>query len=151
MTLAELLVKEEDAIRPRQRRIATNIYDSYAQSLSNYISWMKEQISKSKDGRIRIRRGDLARAIQKELRTMGYREENFNNLYKMIRFVLFNKGLFVDLSRCEREHVFLIRNRTENDYLIPGLLKFEKKLEKEVNYHVQTVTNSDSTMRASPL
>lgn len=130
MTLAELLVGENEIkLKHRLPRI-TDIYNSYVQSLSNYISWMKEQINKSKDGYIRIRREDLARAIQKELMTAGHPSKNFRNLYKMIRVVLFNEGLFVNLSCYGGEHIFIIRNRTENDYLIPSLLQLEKKLKR---------------------
>ncbi len=123
MTLAELLVGENE-IRHRLPKTRTiDIYGSYVQILSNYISWMKEQINKSKDGYIKIRREDLARAIQKELMMIGYPPKSFKNLYNMIRFILFNEGLFVNLSCYGGERIFIIRNRTENDYLIPSLLQ----------------------------
>lgn len=137
MTLAELLVGENDIkLRHRLPR-TTDIYNSHVQSMSNYISWMKEQINKSKCGYIRIRREDLARSIQKELMIVGYPSKNFKNLYKMIRVVLFNEGLFVNLSCYGGEHIFIIRNRTENDYLIPSLLQLEKKI-KETKHDQQS-------------
>ena len=130
MALAELLVGENEIKLKHRLPRTTDIYNDYVRSLSNYISWMKEQINKGKGGYIRIRREDLARAIQKELMIAGHPSKNFRNLYKMIRVVLFNEGLFVNLSCCGGEHIFIIRNRTENDYLIPSLLQLEKELKR---------------------
>lgn len=84
MTLANLLVESNDM---RRRCVPkTSQYEYYTKSLTKYIPWMKEQISKSKEGFI-IKRGDLAIAMKKELAIiMGdkYIDRRFNSLYDII-------------------------------------------------------------------
>jgi hypothetical protein len=129
MTLTDLLVESND-IRGRARRVS-DTYECYTKSLEKYIPWMKEQINKSKEGFIRIKRGDLARAMKKDLEiVMGdrYRNINFKSLYKIIIAVLFNEGIFTELDIYDREKVFVMRNRTPDDCLIPGLAKLEKNM-----------------------
>ena len=85
----------------RHSALRKSTYEYYTKSLEKYIPWMKEQISKSKEGFIRIKRGDLAIAMKKELTIiMGdkYRDRTFNSLYDIIRIVLFNEGIFAELG-----------------------------------------------------
>jgi hypothetical protein len=134
MTLADLLVESND-IRGRSARVS-HTYEYYTKSLEKYIPWMKEQIGKSKEGFIRIKRGDLARAMKRELEiVMGdrYRDKTFNSLYDIIRIVLFNEGIFIELGNYNREKIFVARNRTPNDCLIPSLAMLEKDIKKMNN------------------
>lgn len=92
---------------------------------------MKEEISKNKEGFIRIKRRDLAIAMKKELAIiMGdiYRDKTFNSLYDIIRVVLFDKGIFTELGNYNREKVFMMRNRMPNDRLITTLAKLHKDM-----------------------
>ncbi len=93
MTLADLLVESDDMRHSAPR--TSHPYEYYTRSLAKYIPWMKEQISKSKEGFIRIKRGDLAIAIKK--------------------VVLFNEGIFVELSHYDRERIFMMRYRIPDD------------------------------------
>lgn len=131
MTLADLLVESNDM---RRRCISTSCrYEYYSKSLEKYIIWMKEQIGKSKEGFIRVKRGDLAIAMKKELTIiMGdrYRDKTFNSLYKIIRTVLFNEGIFTELGHYNRERVFVMRNRMPNDCLIASLASLEKDMKR---------------------
>ena len=100
MVLEESLVESND-MRRRSISRTSYTYEYYTTSLKKYIPWMKEQISKSKEGFIRIKRGDLAIAMKKELTIiMGdkYRDRTFNSLYDIIRIVLFNEGIFAELG-----------------------------------------------------
>ncbi len=129
MVLEELLVESEHVKRRSVSRTSYK-YEYYTTSLEKYIPWMKEQINKSKEGFIRIKRGDLAIAMKKELAIiMGdrYRDKTFNSLFDIIRIVLFDKGIFTELGHYNRERVFVMRNRMPSDCLIPSLAKFEKK------------------------
>ena len=132
MVLEELLVESKYLKRRRHgiSRISYE-YEYYTKSLEKYVAWMKEQIGKSKEGFIRIRRRDLALAMKKELAIiMGdrYRDKTFNSLYDIIRVVLFDKGIFPELGNYDREKVFMLRNRTPNDCLITSLAKLQKDL-----------------------
>lgn len=107
MVLEELLIESNDM---RIRRISRTSYryEYYKKSLEKYIPWMKEQISKSKEGFIRIKRGDLAIAMKKELAIiMGdrYRDKTFNSLYDIIRVILFDEGIFIELGHYNRESI----------------------------------------------
>lgn len=137
MTLADLLVESNDMRRRCVSRTSCT-YEYYSKSLEKYIPWMKEQISKSKEGFIRIKRGDLAITMKKELEIiMGdrYRDKTFNSLYGIIRVVLFDEGIFTELGHYDRERVFMMRNRMPNDCLIPGLARLEKDMKRNMkNY-----------------
>lgn len=81
MVLADLLVESNDMRRRYVSRTSCK-YEYYSKSLEKYIIWMKEQINKSKEGFIRVKRGDLAIAMKKELTIiMGdrYRDKTFNS------------------------------------------------------------------------
>lgn len=132
MALEELLVSSEYILKKRKSisRI-TYLYDCYTKSLEKYIPWMKEEISKNKEGFIRIKRRDLAITMKKELAIiMGdvYRDKTFNSLYDIIRVVLFDKGIFAELGNYNREKVFMMRNRMPNDCLITTLAKLHKDI-----------------------
>lgn len=129
--MADLLVENDD-IRERSPR-EPYAYEDYTKSLEKYIPWIKEQICKSKEGFIRIKRGDLITAMKKELEIiMGdrYRYTTIKSLYKIIRAALFSEGIFAELGIYNREKVFVMRNRTSNDCLIPSIAKLEKGMNK---------------------
>lgn len=141
MVLEELLV-ESEYIRRRSVSRTTYTYEYYTKSLEKYIPWMKDQINKSKEGFIRIKRGDLAIAMKKELAIiMGdrYRDKTFNSLFGIIRIVLFDKGIFTELGHYNRERVFVMRNRIPNDCLIPGLAILQKNM-KGITDDEETIT-----------
>lgn len=132
MTLADLLVENND-IKVHRISRTSYTYGYYSQSLAKYIPWMKEQIGKSKEGFIRIKRGDLAIAMKKELAIImedRYRDITFNSLFKIIRTVSFNEGIFTELGHYNRERVFVMRNRIPNDCLIPSLVSLEKDMKR---------------------
>lgn len=132
MALEELLVGSEYILKKRKSVSRTTyLYEYYTKSLEKYIPWMKEEISKNKEGFIRIKRRDLAIAMKKELAIiMGdiYRDKTFNSLYDIIRVVLFDKGIFTELGNYNREKVFMMRNRMPNDRLITTLAKLHKDM-----------------------
>lgn len=135
MTLENLLVESTD-IKKRRTNKRINIYNYYIQSLSKYVPWIKEQIDKSEEGFIRVKRGDLTLAMKRELAiSMGdkYKDKSFNSIFKIIRIVLFNEGIFADLGHYRNERVFIMRYRRPDDRLMSSLKKFEKVLKGENN------------------
>lgn len=111
------------------------MYEYYSKSLEKYISWMKEQIDKNKQGFIRVKRGDLALAMKKELEILmgdNYRDRTFNALFDIIRIVLFDEGIVAELSHYDGDRVFMLRYRTPNDCLIPSLAKLEKDMKGNI-------------------
>lgn len=129
MALEELLVESND-MRRRNSRTSCR-YEYYTTSLEKYIPWMKEQIDKNKQGFIRVKRGDLALAMKKELEILmgdNYRDRTFNSLFDVIRIVLFDEGIVAELSHYDGDRVFMLRYRTPNDCLIPSLAKLEKDM-----------------------
>lgn len=130
MTLENLLVESNDTRRRFVSKTSCR-YEYYTKSLEKYIPWMKEQINKSKEGFIRVKRGDLAIAMKKELTIiMGdkYRDRTFKSLFGIIRIVLFDEGIFAELGHYDGERVFMMRNRMSDDCLIPSLVTLEKEM-----------------------
>lgn len=130
--MTDLLIVDKDDIMLRYHN--RDLYKYHIESLEKYIPWIKEQICKSKEGYIRIKRGDLITAMKKELEiSMGdnYRYTTVKSLYKIIRATLFSEEIFVELDTYDREKVFIMRHRTSSDCLIPSIAKLEKLVDKK--------------------
>ena len=95
-------------------------YVYYSTAISKYIPWLKEQISKSKEGCIYIRKNDLENGL-------GIKVVNFKSLLLALKFVLFEHGMVIDKVRLYGTRVLSIRMGTEDDELPNSLSKLGDK------------------------
>ena len=107
------IVDQEDV---RQGRLCYKPHNYYFTAISKYIPWLKEQISKSKEGCIYIRKNDLENGL-------GIKVANFKSLLLALKFVLFEHGMVIDKVRLCGTRVFSIRMGTEDDELPDNLIK----------------------------
>ncbi len=66
-------------------------YGKYAVAIQKVVPWIKDEISKSKDGTIRLRTVDLGKEMGGE-----FAKKNATSLYWGLKYVLFNEGIWVD-------------------------------------------------------
>lgn len=59
--------------------------------MSEYIPWIKEQISKSEQGFVRVRQSDLAKALDDRLFAIGHKRRGESSLYNIIKIILFDE------------------------------------------------------------
>lgn len=85
--------------------------EDYIQTISGLIPWIKENISGSTDGTIRVRMED----IKKEMGSK-FNNEAFNNIFKGLRHVLFYEDIIVAKGRHkDGEMILLFRTKNEQD------------------------------------
>lgn len=102
-------------------------YGKYAIAVEKHVPWIKEQISGSKDGTIRIKAADLGKEMGPE-----FAKKNPTSIYWGLKFVLFNHGIVVDTGTHKAgDKLLLMRLGTEEDTLPPSLSKYLEKDEED--------------------
>lgn len=103
-------------------------YGKYAVAVTKSVPWIKEQISGSKDGTIRIKAADLAKEMGGD-----FAKKNPTSIYWGLKYVLFNEGIVVDTGTHKSgDKLLLMRLGTEEDKLPPSLSKYLDKDEEEI-------------------
>ena len=95
-------------------------YGKYAIAIQKHVPWIKEQISTSKDGTIRIKAADLGKEMGGD-----FAKKNPTSLYWGLKYVLFNEGVVVDTGTHKSgDKLLVMRLGTEEDKLPPSLSKY---------------------------
>lgn len=106
------LVGEQD-VKTKKGKTKGEKYAKYAQSIAKNISWIKQQVNESPDGKIRLKIGDVKS-------DMGQAFEKLSDkaVYWGLRFVLFHEGLVVETGlHKDGDRLLMIRMGTPNDKL----------------------------------
>lgn len=100
-------------------------YEKYAKAVANLVPWLKEQITNSKDGNIRIKTNSIAVEMGSE-----FVKKTSTSLYWGLKFVLFNEGIVVDTGTAkDGDKLLLMRLAKEDDKLPPSLSKIHEQTE----------------------
>lgn len=103
-------------------------YGKYAQAIAKLVPWIKEQIAKSADGKIRIRSKDIAKEMGLE-----FEKKSDTAIYWGLKFVLFHEGIVVDTGTAkDRSKLLVMREGTEKDVLPPSLTRVKEPVEEEM-------------------
>lgn len=95
-------------------------YGKYAQAIGSEISWLKDSIKKSDDGKIRIKIRDFAKTMGPE-----FEKKKDKAIYWGIRFVLFHEGIVVASAKdTGNKDLLVMRMATSDDVLPQSLAKF---------------------------
>lgn len=121
------LVQADDVRTGRGGRTKGEKYGKYASAIANSIEWIKEAISKSKDGTIRIKTTDLAKEMGGD-----FPKKNPTSIYWGLKFTFFHEGIVVDTGTHKSgDKLLLMRLATEDDKLPPSLSKFLEPPEED--------------------
>lgn len=103
-------------------------YSKYVAALAGHVEWIKEQISESKDGYIRIKAIDLAKSIGLQLKVNDKGPGlHPTSLYWGIKYAAFYKGFVVTTGQTKaNEPILAFRLKTEADKLPDSLAKGEE-------------------------
>lgn len=107
-------------------------YDDFHYCMSEYILWIKEQINKSEKGFIRIRRSDLAKALDDRLFAIGHKRRGDYLLYNIIKIILFDENIFVQQDKYDDKKTFLMRNKRPEDNLNKSLKNYRRDTKKMI-------------------
>lgn len=92
-------------------------YAKYKSAVAPHIGFLKEGIAAAKDGSIRVRVADLAKA-------MGMTGKHETSIYWGLKYTLFAEGLVVTTGQTkDNEPVLVIREKQEGDVLPASLTK----------------------------
>ena len=92
-------------------------YTKYKNAIAPQLSFLKDGIAGSKDGSIRVRVVDLAKA-------MGMVGKHETSIYWGLKYVLFSEGLIVTTGQTkDNEPVLIMRSKKEGDLLPASLTK----------------------------
>ena len=92
-------------------------YAKYRSAVAPHIGFLKEGIAGAKDGSIRVRVTDLAKA-------MGMTGKHETSIYWGLKYVLFAEDLVVTTGQTkDNEPVLIIREKKEGDILPASLTK----------------------------
>ncbi len=92
-------------------------YSKYKNAIAPHVSFLRDGIAAAKDGNIRVRVTDLAKA-------MGMIGKHETSIYWGLKYVLFGEGLVVTTGQTkDNEPVLIIRERKEGDKLPDSLTK----------------------------
>lgn len=92
-------------------------YAKYKTAIAPHVEFLKEGISESKDGNVRVRVADLAKA-------MGMVGKHETSIYWGLKYVLFGEGLVVTTGQTkDGEPVLIMREKVEGDVLPASLTK----------------------------
>ena len=95
-------------------------YGKYAQAIGPEIGWIKDTITKSNDGKIRIKIRDIAKSMGPE-----FEKKKNKAIYWGARFVLFHEGIVVAPGKDKAdEELLVMRMATSEDVLPRSLAKF---------------------------
>ena len=102
-------------------------YGKYAIAIQKNVQWIKDQISGSKDGVIRLKAADMAKEMGPD-----FAKRNPTSIYWGLKYVLFNEGIVVDTGTHKSgDKLLLMRFGTEEDKLPPSLSKYLDRDEEE--------------------
>ncbi len=92
-------------------------YAKYKNAVAPHVAFLKEGIGAAKDGSIRVRVADLAKA-------MGMTGKHETSIYWGLKYVLFAEDLVVTTGQTkDNEPVLIIREKKEGDVLPASLTK----------------------------
>ena len=92
-------------------------YVKYKNAVAPHIGFLKEGIGGAKDGSIRVRVADLAKA-------MGMTGKHETSIYWGLKYVLFGEGIVVTTGQTkDNEPVLIMREKREGDVLPASLTK----------------------------
>ena len=92
-------------------------YAKYRSAVAPHVAFLKEGIAAAKDGSIRVRVADLAKAI-------GMTGKHETSIYWGLKYVLFAEDLVVTTGQTkDNEPVLIIREKKEGDILPASLTK----------------------------
>jgi hypothetical protein len=103
-------------------------YGKYAQAIGPEVQWIKDAITKSNDGKIRIKIREIARSMGPE-----FEKKQDKAIYWGTRFVLFHDGIVVAPGKDkDNEELLVMRMATSEDMLPPSLAKFLEPCEDDM-------------------
>lgn len=103
-------------------------YGRYAQAIGSELMWIKDAITRSEDGKIRIKIRDIARSMGPE-----FEKKQDKAIYWGTRFVLFHEGIVVAPGKDKaNEDLLVMRMATSEDVLPPSLAKFLEPCESDM-------------------
>ena len=92
-------------------------YAKYRSAIAPHVAFLKEGIAAAKDGSIRVRVVDLAKA-------MGMTGKHETSIYWGLKYVLFTEELVVTTGQTkDNEPVLIVREKKEGDVLPASLTK----------------------------
>lgn len=92
-------------------------YSKYRNAIAPHVGFLREGIAGAKDGSIRVRVTDLAKA-------MGMTGKHETSIYWGLKYTLFAEGLVVTTGQTkDNEPVLIIREKKEGDVLPASLTK----------------------------
>lgn len=116
------LVGEEDLHKKMRQKTKNKRYDD---ALEKHLSWIKEKIKQSKDGRIIIRTKELAKQLGPDF--AGY---SIATIYLSVKLSLWKKDIFVETGKHKKDNDDLLILRVKDEYdVLPARLK--RELEEE--------------------
>ena len=92
-------------------------YAKYKNAVAPHVAFLKEGIGMAKDGSIRVRVADMAKA-------MGMTGKHDTSIYWGLKYTLFSEGLVVTTGQTkDNEPVLIVREKKEGDQLPASLTK----------------------------
>lgn len=102
-------------------------YAKYAVGIQKSIPWIREQIEKSPDGKIRVRNEDMRNEMGGE-----FVKKNEGSVYWGLKYVLFQEGIVVDTgTRNTGDKLLIMRIANDDDRLPASLAKYLEPEEEE--------------------
>ena len=102
-------------------------YGKYAIAIQKHIPWIRDQISASSEGTIRIKATDMGREMGGE-----FAKKNATSIYWGLKYVLFQEGIVVDTGTHRTgEKLLIMRLGKEDDVLPASLAKYLEKDEED--------------------
>lgn len=102
-------------------------YAKYGIAIHKAVPWIKENITNSKDGLVRVRTNDIKKEMGGE-----FLRKNDSSIYWGLKYVLFQEGIVVETgTHTSGEKLLLMRNASDDDELPPSLRKYLEPAEEE--------------------
>jgi hypothetical protein len=109
------LVDAED-VKGRGNSKGKGKYGKYREGLGPHVGWLKEEIEKSPDGKVRIKTSDILKIIGPGV------GKNATSIYWGVRYTLFQDGLAVSQGTHKSgEDLLVIRTANDEDMLPTSL------------------------------
>lgn len=109
------LVDAED-VRGRGNSKGKAKYSKYREGLGPHIEWIKEEIEKSPDGKVRIKSSDILKIIGPGV------GKNPTSIYWGVRYTLFQDGLAVSQGTHKNGEDLLVIRAAKDDDMLPTSL-----------------------------
>ena len=108
---------EVEEVHSRGGRTKGEKYAKYAQAIAKELPWLKEEVNKSSDRKIRIKAKDI-----KKVMGADFAVKSDKAVYWALKFVLFHEGLVVETgTHKDGDKILVIRVAREDDKLPPSL------------------------------